>query len=169
MANVKDALLFPNLTPTSVKALVELAKFLKGSVDPLDHPSCKYPPEAKRAIRAIAKLQEVSPVQIVNTQADPAEDIDISAESKALYQSLKNTLLTVDKMETNEKVQIFRTATALMEKLLSLQEKAAAVESYVQFKNTVMNALDRYLSPVQVSEFIAELEAETGQAPAKKK
>ena len=169
MANVKDALLFPNLTPTSVKALVELAKFLQGSVDPLDHPSCKYPPEAKRAIRAIAKLQEVSPVQNVQTQADATEDIDISAESKALYQSLKTTLNAVDKMETNEKVQIFRTATALMEKLLSLQEKAAAVESYVQFKNTVMNTLDRYLSPVQVSEFISELEAETGQAQVKRK
>ena len=167
----QESLHFPNLTPSTVKAIVELAKFLNGSVDALDHPSCKYPPEAKRAIRAIAKLEEVNPIAKAQIPLENQDipDVDIAWESKQLYLSLKTTLKTVDKMETNEKVQIFRTATALMEKLLSLQEKAAAVESYVQFKNLVMNTLDRYLSPVQISEFISELEAETGQAQVKAK
>lgn len=155
----KEQLLFPNMTPTSVKALVELSKFLKGRVEPLDHPSCKYPPELKKAIRAIARLQEAPPQPDISDVGD----VDITLESKLLYQSLKTTLQKVDSMETNEKVQIFRTATALMEKLLSLQEKAVAVEQFTQFKELVMNTLDRFLSPVQISEFIAELELTTSK------
>jgi hypothetical protein len=147
-------LAFPNITPSSEKAIIELTKFLNGRVDNLDHPSCKYSPALKRAIRALARLEEAPPV----LQTEDVGDIDIALESRALYNSLKTTLKTVDKMETNEKVQIFRTATALMEKLLSLQEKAVALEQFTQFKDIVMNTLDRFLSPVQISEFIAELE-----------
>lgn len=150
----KTPLVFPNITPTSEKAIVELAKFLNGRVEHLDQPNCKYSAQLKRAIRAIAKLQEAPP----QIQAQDVGDIDITYESKALYTSLKNTLLIVDKMETNEKVQIFRTATALLEKLLTLQEKAEAIDQFSQFKDIVMNTLDRYLSPVQIAEFVSELE-----------
>lgn len=154
----KEVLLFPNMTPSAIKSIVELSKFLNGEVKALDHASCKYPAELKRAIRAMAKLKETPQV----IQAETMGEIDIAAESRNLYHSLKTTLNAVDKMETNEKVQIFRTATALMEKLLTLQEKAVALEHFTQFKELVMNTLERYLSPVQISEFVSELEAVTG-------
>lgn len=151
-----DTPLFPNITPSAAKTIVEVAKFLKGSTYYLDHKACKYPQPVKKALRDLSKLSAP-----VNVSADDLAEIDISKESKVLYHSLKTTLNSVDKMETNEKVQIFRTATALMEKLLSLQEKAVALDQYVQFKDAVMNALDRYLNPVQISEFIEGLEKQS--------
>ncbi len=61
-------------------------------------------------------------------------------------------------MDTGEKVQIFRVATQLLEKLLNLQEKALGIEHFKQFKEYIVNSMDKYLAPVQKAEFVAEIE-----------
>lgn len=179
---------YPRVTPGAEFTIIELAKMWQECPDFLTHKDCNYSPELKQALGKISmfglfvggksmldKLEEAQAEAQASQQNFPQhlgagessnialQDLDIAAESASLYQTLKTTLKSIDKMETNEKVQILRTATSLMEKLLTLQEKAVAVSQYAQFKNIVMNMMDRYLNPVQIAELVSELEEANSQ------
>lgn len=179
---------YPRVTPGAEFTIIELANMWQDCPDFLTHKDCKFSPELKQALGKISmfglfvggksmmdKLEEAkAEAQAAQLKANEhqgagqssnlaLQDLDIAAESANLYQTLKTTLKTIDKMETNEKVQILRTATSLMEKLLNLQEKAVAVAQYAQFKNIVMNMMDRYLNPVQIAELVSELEEANAQ------
>ena len=86
------------------------------------------------------------------------EEVDIHLESTRLFQNLKTFMNDTSKMETSEKAQIFRTATALLEKLLTIKEKSSGIQKYEEFKALVMNTLDRHLTPVQITNFIEQVE-----------
>lgn len=135
---------YPIFTPAAERALIDLADKLAKWDDFLIHKECPYPTRVKNALQTLISGQ--------------TGEVSIAEESKALYRSIKTTLNTADKMETSEKVQIFRTATSLLEKLLVMQEKAVAVEQYAKFKGLVIQTLDRYLSPLQLAEFTEELQ-----------
>ncbi len=136
---------YPNITPKAGEMLVELAEKLEIWDDFFTNEAFfKYPAEVQAAL---LKLWDAS----------KGGSIDITAESKFLYKQLKNTLQVVEKMETSEKVQIFRTATSLQEKLLALTERSEAVDQYSQFKNITIRYLERYLTPVQLAEFVDEI------------
>lgn len=179
---------YPRVTPGAEFTIIELANMWQDCPDFLTHKDCKFSPELKQALGKISmfglfvggksmmdKLEEAkAEAQAAQLKANEhqgagqssnlaLQDLDIAAESANLYQTLKTTLKTIDKMETNEKVQILRTATSLMEKLLTLQEKAVAVAQYAQFKNIVMTMMDRYLNPVQIAELVSELEEQNAQ------
>lgn len=179
---------YPRVTPGAEFTIIELANMWQDCPDFLTHKDCKFSPELKQALGKISmfglfvggksmmeKLEEAKAeahaAQLKANEHQGAgqssnitlEDLDIAAESASLYQTLKTTLKSIDKMETNEKVQILRTATSLMEKLLTLQEKAVAVDQYAKFKNIVMNIMDRYLNPVQIAELVSELEEANSQ------
>lgn len=135
---------YPIFTPAAERALIDLVEKIAKWEDFLTHKECPYPTRVKNALETLISGQ--------------TGEVSIAEESKALYRSIKTTLNTADKMETSEKVQIFRTATSLLEKLLVMQEKAVAVEQYAKFKGLVIQTLDRYLSPLQLSEFTEELQ-----------
>ncbi len=160
---------YPRITPSMEDMLVELAQMYRQYPDFLTHKDCKYPLAVKNAIAAIAaKNGSVAPVSAPN-RANPAqnlaetteislEEVDIHQESTLLFQNLKTFMKDMSKMETSEKAQIFRTATALLEKLLTIKEKSSGIQKYEDFKALVMNTLDRHLTPVQITSFIEQLE-----------
>lgn len=136
---------YPNITPKAGEMLVELARKLENWPDFFTHEDFKkYPEDIQQALHQL-------------WDASKGGSIDITAESKFLYKQLKSTLQTIEKMETSEKVQIFRTATSLQEKLLALTERAEAIDQYSNFKAVVVRMLERYLTPVQLSEFVEEV------------
>ena len=136
---------YPNITPKAGEMLGELAEKLANWDDFFTNEGFfKYPADVQKAL-------------IDLWEASKGGNIDITAESKFLYRQLKSTLQTVEKMETSEKVQIFRTATSLQEKLLALTERSEAVDQYAQFKNITIRYLERYLTPVQLAEFVDDI------------
>lgn len=160
---------YPRITPSMEDMLVELAQMYAQHPDFLTHRDCKYPLAVKNAIASIATRNgAVSPTSAQN-RANPAqntaetdeismEEVDIHQESTLLFQNLKTFMQDTSKMETSEKAQIFRTATALLEKLLTIKEKSSGIQKYEDFKALVMNTLDRHLTPVQITSFIEQLE-----------
>ncbi len=160
---------YPRITPSMEDMLVELAQMYAKHPDFLTHRDCKYPLAVKNAIASIATRNgAVSPATTPNransaqndTETDeiPLEEVDIHAESTRLYQKLKTFMNDTSKMETSEKAQIFRTATALLEKLLTIKEKSSGIAKYEEFKTLIMNTLDRHLTPVQITTFIEQVE-----------
>lgn len=136
---------YPNITPKAGEMLVELAEKMEQWPDFFtDSGFKKYPEDVQQALLRL-------------WDASKGGSIDITAESKFLYKQLKTTLETLSSMETSEKVQIFRTATALQEKLLALSERAQAVDQYTQFKAITIRYLEKYLTPVQLNEFVEEV------------
>ena len=160
---------YPRITPMAEEMLIELAQKYAQYPDFLTHKDCKYPVAVKNAIASIAARNgSIKPVTAPNpakTTQNPTEtdemdleEVDIHLESTRLFQNLKTFMNDTSKMETSEKAQIFRTATALLEKLLTIKEKSSGIQKYEEFKALVMNTLDRHLTPVQITNFIEQVE-----------
>lgn len=164
---------YPRFTPRAIELVGELSSLLAKDPEALKRPECNFPQNLRHHINQImlvGALRNTDPSELehlvkpennpnTETEIDLDVDVDIETESRHLYNQMKTTMKTISNMDTGEKVQLFRVATQLLEKLLSLQEKAVGVEQFSQFKTYIMRSMDRYLTPVQKSEFVSEIEA----------
>ena len=70
------------------------------------------------------------------------------SESKTLFENLKT--VEFSKLgETAEMMSYFRTATSLLEKLVSLQERALGLKEIGDFHRAVMDIMENVLTPTQ--------------------
>ena len=135
----------------------------------LKDPTCPYSKKTKDAINILlvigATRSDPSQVQaLIDAQSKPAKavedntdyeaEIDIEKESRRLYNKIKFKMDNAAGMETNEQLQLFRTATQLLEKLLAVSEKSSNIERFEQFKQFIIDSMDRYLSATQKTEFV---------------
>ncbi len=81
-------------------------------------------------------------------------------ETSTLYASLKSAKHSTDE---EDKMAYFRTATSLMEKLISLQERALGLKQISEHNALMMNIMERVLSPTQRNEVMDQLKTSLGQ------
>ena len=101
-------------------------------------------------------------VDVVEIEKIKLEDMDVSAEVEALFRDLKETRDGFTAGDNSEKMAYFRVATALLEKLVSLQERANNVRQIGRFYNEVITVLSEFLTPGKIGEVRARLVALTG-------
>lgn len=107
--------------------------------------------EQRRALGSVSDLPDV-PVPVDNR--DPWEML--YEESKALFLQLK-TVSARSEGDTNERMQYFRTATALLEKMVSLQERAHSLKEIGDFQRMVLSVMDSVLTPTQRTSVMEQL------------
>lgn len=132
---------FPEVPEGQVQLLLQLAAQDPGYLDDED---CPYSDEMIEAIRG------ARPVASEIEDVDP-ESVDLEAESLRLFLELREHKdnLTID--DHAEKMAYFRTSTSLLEKLVTLRERAQNVKAVSVFMSTVMNAMDEFLEPGQIT------------------
>lgn len=74
-------------------------------------------------------------------------------ETSALYRSLK----VAKHGDEEDQMAYFRTATALLEKMISMQERALGLKQVSEFNATVMTIMESILSPTQRNEVMDQL------------
>jgi len=147
---------YPELTPDVKKFLTLVPKLMQTHADYLTHPECPYEEEVVLLQRLFApQNQELNPK---NIEFYLNKDIDIAEESQALYWEIKTVKANMGTDETSEKVAVFRLMTTLLEKILTLKEKAEGLEHFEQFKTMIINTLDRYLDSQQKSDFCQQMD-----------
>lgn len=121
----------------------------------LDDIECPYGPELRMLLQSIAP-KVVDPNDMVGRaevleDADPDEDrwAFLDREVQELYQSLKTQSNNLTNSTSAEKMSYFRTATSLLEKLVSLQERTVGLKRIAEFHDTVMTIMDDVLTPDQ--------------------
>lgn len=78
------------------------------------------------------------------------DEIDIPAEVSKLFKELQDEKANMNVKDNSEKMSYFRTATALLEKLISLRERAQNVHQVGQFYTTVLAVMEETLNVDQI-------------------
>lgn len=170
MANI-----YPSFTPKAQESLKLLQQLLIKNPDALALPECPYPKGLKDALNVLLvigatrsdpkKVEELIRLAELATKGKEIQeqkkmaealddDIDIERESKQLYNTISSKMKQTQKMDNNEQLQLFRTATTLLEKLLIINERATSLSQFQEFKSLVIEGMERYLTPAQKTEFI---------------
>lgn len=153
---------YPKLDQETLKNLNVVQKIAKA------HPSyfitSPYSSEIQRLITEWFLAPKVAISKTVETGKSAVEDdrepwVMLYEETRDLYSNLKNTEIMED-TNTSEKMAYFRTATSLLEKLVSLQERSLGLKEVGEFQHKVMDILETVMTPAQRTQVMEKLEKE---------
>ncbi|WP_304634085.1 hypothetical protein [Pseudoalteromonas sp.] len=167
--------LYPTFTPKAVESLLLLQKILLKDPEAITNPECPYDNKIKHCLNTLlvigATRSDPENLKKLNQQMDSTtkpnaetesidldQDIDIETESKRLYNQIRHKTQNLKGLEMNEQLQLFKTATSLLEKLLAVNEKSSNLDKFDAFKIYMIQSMDRYLTPAQKTDFVDELE-----------
>lgn len=156
---------YPRLMePVTLDSMKLIRRHLQEDTGYLDHPDCPYSPELTEFLKEILTERE-NPLEQIDTssgseEGSEPEEVDIETESRRLYHEMRGFLKKIDKTDVSERAAMFRTCTALLEKLITIQERAQGINQYMGFKRLLFEALDEYLTPNQRTELLDRLDKE---------
>lgn len=158
-------LFYPEFTPELKSKLSTLSMLIENNPDYLQNDACPYTHDEIELLKKLAPSVETqkSPYEQLDDDLDDGVLPDFEAESIKLFKEMKNFKRTLSSQDTAEMTSTFRTMVSLMEKILTVQERAAGINQYNEFKNHILDAMDRYLEPAQKSEFVEDLNAKLHQ------
>lgn len=125
----------------------------------LDEPNCPYPEDVKNFLRSITRGSddELDDTELARLFADGEDRFDaMEREIERLYQGLAK--LKIKATDSGEQVQIYKAQVTLLEKLLSMREKALGLKDMADFKRAVTNILDG-MDRDHRTDFLARLDA----------
>lgn len=83
----------------------------------------------------------------------------LERESNNLFKMLTDFSKTLNNKDSSETMAYFRTATSLMEKIISLQERTANLKQVSKFHDTVLLIMEDVMSPDQRTQVMDRLKA----------
>lgn len=176
---------FPRITPAAEKSLNDIAAILQENPEALKSPECKYSPKLTHALNTIMvvgatrnigvdlneEIQKLHKQHVTlhgnphdptssqaMTEVELSAEVDLAVETRTMYNEMKKLFATISGLESKEKTDLIKTSSNLLEKLINLQEKAIGINQFNQFKNFIVDSMDKYLTPVQKTEFVEGIE-----------
>lgn len=137
---------FPPLPENAVFALDLILKRLAEDPEFLDDEDCPYTSEEKDFLsKFVAEISEVE-----EAEAELGNKWDrLERESNSLFKNLTETGATLQIKDHTEKMAYFRTATSLLDKIVSIQERTANLRQIHKFHETVLNIMEDTLDAEQ--------------------
>lgn len=141
---------YPTLRLAALNQLAEVKNQMAADANFLDKEECPYDPETKELLTKLLKAEtvEVAVEKIVRESGPgrgrPSKDIKLSEEDQqAILDGIKKTMAELDDMskndlETNERIQIAKTRTQLMDQLLKMQERHYSITRTQEFIETIV-------------------------------
>lgn len=135
----------------------------------LRDPLCPYDERVKRIINdavsfrqgwQVMKDQEGENKEGSESSTPVSEDeIDntLAEDLHSVFQELKNYGKTIGKSDQTERMAYFRTATSLLERLVTARERALGVKQIKDFQDTVLTIMEDSLTPDQRTEVMDRL------------
>jgi hypothetical protein len=140
---------YPELDPPTVKHLLIVRQLIS------EHPAylldAPYTLDTETDLLALFKMtRNAAPLPTAAAE----DDIDVEAELRTLYKGLQTA-----KPNFNDPDQMgyYRTATALLERLLALQSTARNIKTMSEHHTMVLDFIEEICSPTQVEEFLKRL------------
>lgn len=126
------------------------------SDDPLwlERPECPYDKDTREALWTMWLTFRAKPskktetISVVKTDED--KWTDVANELNTLFEDLKNAASETEALpDLKEKLNYFRVATSLIEKIVGLGERASNVREVSAFQAKVLAVFDEVLTPEQ--------------------
>lgn len=143
---------YPPISSNAIWAMDVILKKVRENSDYLDDPNCDYPAEDKALIRGMTNEGSTGKELIT---------FDIDEEIEALFHQLKDTHAELGQGDTAEKMSYFRTATSLLDKILTARERAINIRQLNGFYSTVLRVMEDHLDVDGRTAVIEELRKAT--------
>ncbi|KGX18978.1 hypothetical protein [Burkholderia pseudomallei] len=142
----------------SIKMIITLAT---ENAAYLDDEACPYGVDFKKVISNLIHRQvqpeqkkvDIADFEITEDQIDSSLDIDLYR----VFADLKNYGKTIPQSDQTERMAYFRTATSLLERLVTARERALGIKQIRDFQDTVLSIMEECMSPDQRTEVMERL------------
>jgi hypothetical protein len=153
---------YPELTEHAQWAFKTVVTLARENSDYLKSPDCPYDDALKKLIQdSIWMRLDTSEDTEGGEKSIPISEDEIDStlaeDLYAVFQELKNYGKTIGKSDQAEKMAYFRTATSLLERLVTARERAMGVKQVKDFQDTVLTVMEDTLSPAQRTEVMDRL------------
>lgn len=156
---------YPALDPRSLAPLRVIQGQLGANPAYLDDPDCPYTPELKLFLQNLApRVVEASAARATRKAPDflgrqGDKWAILQEEAAALYQELRDFQGELSPEDVAEYMSFFRTATSLLEKIVSINERAVGLKHIHEFQLAVLDAFEQELTPDQRTKVIERLQS----------
>lgn len=123
----------------------------------LDDPACPYPADVLELLKLLAPAAPEADGGFLRRAGSKHEILEDEAQN--LYLEIRDFGQKLKVDDVTERMSYYRTRTALLEKLISLTERAASMSETQRFQDVVMGILEDMLSPDQRAEALDRLSA----------
>jgi hypothetical protein len=148
---------YPEIDGRSLTPLHRIKASLVADPAYLTSPECPYPPELAQFLAFLGgNTVETKKISVFSGVNGDKWAI-LEAEAAELYQDLKDFSLEIGKGDVSERMSYFRTATSLLEKIVSINERAVGLKSINDFHQTVLSVFDSELDGDQRTRIMQRL------------
>jgi hypothetical protein len=140
---------YPNITYEQVFNIYTIIQNMRK-----DKAYIEKSPYAEPIKKAINLITFTGESKTLDTEIDTS-DLDIRKESEILYKQTK-ALLNSHELDEKDKASVLKTATTLLEKLLSLIERSENIQYMREFETRVLQIMKK-VTPEQREQFLNEL------------
>lgn len=144
---------YPEITENDLIPFKLIIQAIREDPEYLTRPECPFPKSIVTFFTSLAT--PVNPEDAPEIQGDKWQWLE--NETAQLYRQLKNYGASLDGGDTAEQMSFFRTATALLEKITSINERAVGLKQIGQFQAAVLQAFEDVLEPDQRTAVISRL------------
>lgn len=150
------AFFYPPIDEPTVKKLEVIRQLMA------DHPGyfleAPYSGETERMLKSWfgSSKKSLPSAGDISIQDDTDPWKMLYQETQTIFRNLKDVKFDAVG-ETSEKMAYFRTATSLLDKLVSLQERALGLKEIGEFQKAVLEAMESALNPDQRTKVMLQL------------
>lgn len=147
---------YPDLSQKVLVPLRVLREHLRTDPAFLDDPTCPYDQDTKEFLKLLAPSVGTEGGSTFLGRSGSKHEI-LEREAADLYDEIKTFGRNLKVDDVTERMSYFRTRTTLLEKLISLTERAASMKSFFRFQDAVLAIFEDLLTPDQREEALERL------------
>jgi tRNA C32,U32 (ribose-2'-O)-methylase TrmJ len=153
---------YPDITDHAQWAFKTVVTLAREDSNYLKSPDCPYDDQLKKLIQdSIWMRLDTSENKQENTESSPISEDEIdntlAEDLYGVFQELKDYGKTIGKSDQTERMAYFRTATSLLERLVTARERALGVKQIKGFQDTVLAIMEDSMTPDQRTEVMDRL------------
>lgn len=154
---------YPSLREETILALNVVVQNLEQDSNYLDNTDCPYSDPIKNFFRKKISVSGSNIVVDVFEKAEGETDLDkIREQIVAVINDLEDFGRKLTIADSTDKMGYFRTKTALIEKLVNMQERTFNIKEINDFRNTLLGFMNEVLTKDQVTQLMQRLDGILG-------
>lgn len=157
--DLDDAMILP------VKAALHLIEQNPGYLDGED---CPFSESVKEFLSTLVSRDVNLPREPNFLEKSDDKWGTLEAETADIYTQLKEFGSNLKQEDVSERLQFFKTATTLLEKIVSLNERALGLKNLHEFQTTVLKILDEVMSAEQRTDVMMRVKSIVANYEGKK-
>lgn len=156
---------YPNIRPETIMSLTAVVGMMEKEPGYLDSPECPYSDDIKNFFRKKIEYGGSGKKEVpdIFKLEEGESDLDkLKEQIQAIINDLEDFGRKLDVSDSTDKMGYFRTKTALIDKLVNMQERVYNIKEVQDFRNTILAFMSEVLTKDQVTQFMQRLDGILG-------